>query len=596
MLLAMINDVRIVLIKLSDQLHTMRLAGTLEEAERNKISRENMDIYAPLANRLGIGQIKWELEDLAFRYLEPEIYQTLAKSLQTKRIDRNRFVHDAIDELKIVIKDAGIKNVDIQGRAKHIYSIHRKMTRKKVDIQEIYDTLAIRIQAPKIEDCYAILGHVHTLWKQIPEEFDDYIARPKPNGYRSLHTAVVGPEQKNLEVQIRTYAMHEEAELGIAAHWHYKEGGSRFDSHERKAAWLRQVLDWQKEITPEEESKSAAESKLFKDRVYVFTPAGDIIDLEQDSTPLDFAYHIHSEVGHRCQGAKINGAIVPLTHKLKLGDKVEVLTGKHAKPSRDWLSPTSGYLSSSRARSKVQHWFKQQDYDKNLIAGKGTLDKELKTLHVGPVDYNKLTEKFPYKTGDDILAAIGSGDLKIGQVINTLKTIVKFPEKTKPVSPTKKAPSKTKAIKGFSIEGLGNLLTNTARCCKPFPGDLIVGYITRTRGVTIHRKDCHNIRSIDEERKDRLVNVSWKQTSDTTYPVNIKITAHSYDNLIKDLTHTLGIEDVNILSLHTKVDKPKNQTELMMTVSISDISSLNKVLDHVKKLANVIEARRQTPK
>lgn len=603
MLLAMVEDVRVVLLKLAERTVLMRSIGVIGATKQQQIAKETQDIYAPLANRLGIAQIKWELEDFAFRYLHADTYKSIAKSVAQKRTDRERYIKFIINNIENLMTQSGITKFEVTGRAKHIYSIYRKMQRKNVDFSQIYDASAVRILVPKLEDCYTALGIVHDQWEPITEEFDDYISNPKPNGYRSLHTAVIGPKKHNIEIQIRTWKMHQEAELGVAAHWIYKEGGSKRSSYDQKIDWLRQLIDWQKEITHSQDQLETNSQQVFEDRIYVFTPTGEIMDLPQGATPLDFAYAVHTEVGHRCRGAKINKKIVPLTYHLKMGEQVEILTGKEAHPSRDWLNPNLGYLKSSRAKAKVHHWFKKQDHDKNLQLGREMLERELKRLHIGQdhkskYDHNKLLERFNYKSDADLLAALGAGGLKLGQIIgaieNQLKEQVKENLEAKdeiviPLQPIRRPTTHPEAI---NIQGIGNLLYHIANCCKPVPGDGIVGFITQGRGVSIHRKDCANILAASTTQQERLLEVNWGETAGT-YPVDLVITAYDRHGLVRDITSILSNEKINLIALNTNINKSDHIANLTLTLEIPDLSELWRILDRIQQLTNVVKVERK---
>lgn len=595
MLLAMIEDVRVVLIKLVDSVYSLHIARDFSDADRLSLAQETMDLYAPLANRLGIGHLKWELEDLAFRYLNPEEYKRIAKLLAERRLDRQEYIHDVIGQLDDELKSEGI-NADIYGRAKHIYSIWRKMQRKNLSYTEIYDVRAVRVMVDNVKDCYTALGTVHSLWTHIPREFDDYIATPKENGYRSLHTAVIGPEGKSLEVQIRTHAMHEEAELGVAAHWQYKEGAKQKERQnlDEKISWLRQVLDWQSEIADADEFVDELHSQAFDNRVYAFTPAGDVIELGKGSTPLDFAYQIHTELGHRCRGAKVNGKIVPLTYQVRSSDTIEILANKTGEPSRDWLSPQSGYLKSPRARSKVHLWFKQQDYDKNLTEGRYELERELQRLGITDVDADALAPKFNYKKGEDLLAAIGAGDVRASQVIRAAEELIAPREKADELPvlrPRQRNRSNEKV--GVQVQGESNLLTQIAKCCKPVPGDPVVGYITTTRGISIHRADCANIFSAKETAGDRVIEVQWNPAeSNQTYALDVFILAYDRQGLLRDITREFATQSVNLIGLNTRSDKESNMAELRATLEVSCLDQLSKVLTKIAQIPNVVEVKR----
>lgn len=593
MLLAMVDDVRVVLIKLAERLCILRTAGHLSEPTRKAIATEAMEIYAPLANRLGIGAIKWEMEDLAFRYLHPEEYKFIAKGLKAKRLERDDFVNNIVEDLNTQIKNTGAQHFAVYGRSKHIHSIYKKMQRKNVSLEEIYDATAVRVLVDTQQQCYEVLGMVHTLWTQIPAEFDDYIFNPKPNGYQSLHTAVEGPQGRVFEVQIRTFQMHDLAEMGVAAHWKYKEGGLQHkESHERKIEWLRDVLAWQKEMATNKGVAENIATEFLEDRVYVFTPDGDVLDLQQGVTPLDFAYHLHSDLGHRCRGAKINGHIVPLTYQLKTGDKVEVLSGKDIKPSRDWINPHLNYLKTARAKAKVMHWFKMQAYDNNLQEGRELLEKELKSLGIKSDKLNEVTTALHFKKVEDLYAAIGRGDVKLGQFVNRLsppdnteQNIIKF------VRPQQKQPeSKSSDLK---IEGVGNLLTFMARCCQPVPGDEVLGYITLGRGVSIHRKDCSNVIHASEKQKQRFLQVSWGSATREHYVVDVLIKAFDRAELLRDVTSLLSNEKAHVFALQTSSNKQENMTYISLTLEIDGLSGLSRILNKLQQIPNVLEARRQ---
>ncbi|MEN8205593.1 MAG: GTP diphosphokinase [Pseudomonadota bacterium] len=592
LLLAMAEDVRVVLIKLADRLHNMRTLEHLDSDSQRRIGRETLDIYAPLANRLGIWQIKWELEDLSLSYLEPDAYQELVTLLDEKREDRERYIENVIEQLGAELEKAGVK-ATVTGRPKHINSIYRKMQRKRLDFDQIFDMRAVRILVKEEKDCYAALGVVHGLWRHIPKEFDDYIANPKENLYRSLHTAVVGPEGRNLEIQIRTEAMHRHAELGVAAHWRYKEGGGGDAAYEEKITWLRQLLEWKEEEYSANDFVDRFKSEAFQERVYVLTPQGRIIDLPQGATPLDFAYAVHSEVGHRCRGAKVNGRIVPLTYPLQNGEQVEVLTTRQGGPSRDWLNTHLGYLKTSRARSRVRSWFRHQDFEHNVSAGRAILDRELHRVAIAELSTEKIATRFKYKQADDFLAAIGHGDITAGQLANAANELV--PRQDALPSQPRRTPKKEHSTtdSGFRIFGVGNLLTTTARCCSPVPNDPIVGYITRGRGVTIHRQDCGNVLRLQGEDRDRLIEVEWGATSDEGYQVDITVEAYDRSGLLRDITSVLANEKINLNGVNTLTDKRDGIARMSLTLEIVDIGQLSRVLTKIGQLPNVVEARRK---
>ncbi len=592
MLLAMVDDVRVVLIKLAERLCMLRSTAPMPDAMRNQLAVETMEIYAPLANRLGIGAIKWEMEDLAFRFLHPDEYKQIAKGLNAKRLDRDRYVNLVVDDLNVLIKSIPIPHFAVYGRSKHIHSIHRKMVRKNVDLDEIYDATAVRILLDTEVECYQVLGAVHALWDPISAEYDDYIAHPKPNGYRSLHTAVRGPEGRVFEVQIRTFEMHERAEMGVAAHWKYKEGGrSHRESHERKIEWLRDVLAWHREMAANKGVSESVESEFLEDRVYVFTPDGDVLDLPQGVTTLDFAYHVHSEVGHRCRGAKVNGHIVPLTYCLRTGDRIEILTGKEARPSRDWISPHLNYLKTSRAKAKVLHWFKMQDFDKNRADGQEILDKELKTLGIKSDRLADVAEALHFKGMDEMLATLGRGDIKLSQI---LARLTPAEPQDAPIKGFDKTPARKDHFGGdLRIEGVGNLLTYMARCCQPVPGDDVIGYITLGRGVSVHRQDCSNIIHSTDKQRQRFLQVSWGSATRDNYVVDVLIRAFDRQGLLHDITTLLSHEKAHVFALQTQTNSYDNTTQIKLTVEIDGLNGLSRLLNKLLQVPNVLEARRQ---
>ncbi|MFL1415960.1 GTP diphosphokinase [Pseudomonas fildesensis] len=599
MLVAMVDDVRVALIKLAERTCAIRAVKTADDEKRNRVAREVFDIYAPLAHRLGIGHIKWELEDLSFRYLEPDQYKQIATLLHERRLDRERFISDVMGQLRSELQATGV-DADISGRAKHIYSIWRKMQRKGLAFSQIYDVRAVRVLVPEMRDCYTALGIVHTLWRHIPKEFDDYIANPKENGYRSLHTAVIGPEGKVLEVQIRTHAMHEEAELGVCAHWRYKgtdvKAGS--NQYEEKISWLRQVLEWHEELGDIGGLADQLRVDIEPDRVYIFTPDGHAIDLPKGSTPLDFAYRVHTEIGHNCRGAKINGRIVPLNYSLQTGEQVEIITSKHGTPSRDWLNPNLGYITTSRARAKIVHWFKLQARDQNVAAGKTLLERELGRLGLPQVDFDKLAEKANMKIAEDMFAALGAGDLRLAQLVNLAQQLVE-PERGSEqleLIPRKAIGYKPGKRGDIQIQGVGNLMTQMAGCCQPLPGDAIVGYITQGRGVSIHRQDCASVLQLGGREPERIIQVSWGPVPVLTYPVDIIIRAYDRSGLLRDVSQVLLNERINVLAVNTRSNKEDNTALMSLTIEIPGLDALGRLLGRISQLPNIIETRRnRTP-
>jgi len=587
--LAMGDDVRVVLIKLADRLHNMRTLGHLPEHKRKRIAQQTMDIFAPLANRLGIWQMKWELEDLSFRYIDPKTYKDIAQNLAERRTDREHEMRTIIAKLQTILSQAGI-HADITGRPKHIYSIYKKMYRKGVPFDMVFDVRGVRILVPNIQNCYGALGVIHTHWRPIPNEFDDYIAAPKDNFYQSLHTAVVFDDGKTIEVQIRTPEMDQSAEYGIAAHWRYKEGFSRDEEYERRILWLRSLMEWRQDVEDAKEFVEGLKSDVFEDRVYVFTPRGDIIDLPAGSTPIDFAYHVHTDVGHRCRGAKVNGKLVSLDYTLKTGEKVEILPAKRGGPSLDWLNPNLGLVKTQRARSKIRRWFKRQAREQNINQGKILLDKELRRLGLVNINIDRLAREFDQRNVDDFYEAIGNGDMAVGRIVNHL-TLTEGEEIS--LEQLTRLPSDSLAMPqdNVSVLGLKGLLTVMAKCCNPTPGDAIVGYITRGRGATIHRLDCPNImRSRDRER---LVRVSWGEAKNT-YPVPVRIKAYDRNGLMKDVSTLISEEGINIVRVNVDVNK-KNLAVFDMILEVRDLAQLSKILDRLENLANVLEAQRVRP-
>jgi len=586
--LAMGEDVRVVLIKLADRLHNMRTLGHLPENKRKRISQETIDIFAPLANRLGIWQIKWELEDLAFRHLVPNTYKEIAENLAERRADRERELNSVSAKLQAILSQAGIR-AEITGRPKHIYSIYKKMHRKEIPFDMVFDVRGVRVIVPNIPICYSALGVIHTHWRPIPTEFDDYIAAPKDNFYQSLHTAVVFDDGKTLEVQIRTPEMEQSAEYGIAAHWRYKEGLTRDEEYERRILWLRSLMEWRQDVDDAREFVDGLKSDVFEDRVYVFTPRGDIIDLPVGSTPIDFAYHVHTDVGHCCRGAKVNGKLVTLDYILKTGEKVEILTAKRGGPSRDWLNPNLGLVKTQRARSKIRQWFKRQARDQNISQGKILLEKELRRLGLSNINLERLGREFDRPSVDNLFEAIGNGDISIGRIVNHL-TIAEDQKGELELIPKPSTEFPAPPKDSVTVLGLKGLLTIPARCCNPTPGDAIIGYITRGRGATIHRQDCPNIMRIRD--RERLVRVTWGEVKNT-YPVPVRIKAYDRNGLLRDVSTLITDEGINMAKVN--VDVKKNLAVFDLILEVRDLAQLSKILDRLENLANVLEAQRIRP-
>ncbi|HEJ9683723.1 TPA: GTP diphosphokinase [Proteus mirabilis] len=606
MLLSMVEDFRCVVIKLAERIAHLREVKDATEDERVLAAKECFNIYAPLANRLGIGQLKWELEDFCFRYLHPDEYKQIANLLHERRIDREQYIDNFVSTVRGYMQQENIE-VDIYGRPKHIYSIWRKMKKKNLAFDELFDVRAVRIVVERLQDCYAALGIVHTHFRHLPDEFDDYVANPKPNGYQSIHTVVLGPEGKTVEIQIRTRQMHEDAELGVAAHWKYKEGATGATtkggtgSYENRIAWLRKLIAWQEEMADSGEMLDEVRSQVFDDRVYVFTPKGDVIDLPAGSTPLDFAYHIHSDVGHRCIGAKIGGRIVPFSYQLQMGDQIEIITQKHPNPSRDWLNPNLGYVTTSRGRAKIHNWFRKQDRDKNIIAGRQILDNELAPLDINMKEAEKLLiARYNVHSLDEVLAGIGVGDIRINQLVNFLqsklnKATAEDEDKEALRSlENKTATPKTTTSGGGSIvvEGVGNLMHHIARCCQPIPGDNIVGFITKGRGISIHRADCDQLAELLSHAPERIVDAVWGENYSSGYSLVVRVVANDRSGLLRDITTILANEKVNVLGVSSRSDVKQQIATIDMNIEIYNLQVLGRILAKLNQLPDVIEAKR----
>ncbi len=579
--LATVDDIRVIMIKLADRMHNMRTLDFLPSEKQARIAQETLDVYAPLANRLGIWELKWQLEDLAFQYLKPEVYREIADLLTEKRQEREKYISRVIEIICQRLGEEGLE-ADVTGRPKHIYSIYRKMDARDRSFEEMYDVRGVRILLQDVRDCYAALGIIHSMWRPIPGEFDDYVAMPKDNLYQSLHTAVIGPEGRPLEIQIRTWDMHRVAEYGIAAHWRYKEHVKRDLSLEARINWLRQVSDWRQEVEDAGEFVESLKSDVFPDRVYVFTPKGDIMDLPQGATPVDFAYYIHTEVGHRCRGAKVNGRLVPLDYQLHSGEQVDVLTAKRGGPSRDWLNPQVGYVRTARARQKIRQWFRQQERAENVAQGREILERELRRLSLEK-SFEDVAKLFKYENVDLFLAAIGYGDIAPQQIAGKLAEIAvpdELPSQTVLPPPT---------VVGVQVRGVGDLLSRLARCCNPVPGDPIIGYITRGKGVTVHRRDCPNVRNIPDT--ERLIDVEWGIAREV-YPVNIRIEAFDRAGLLRDIATIVADEGIRMSAATASVDADNTAT-ITATLEIGSVQQLRDVLSRLEGIRDILEVRRE---
>jgi GTP pyrophosphokinase len=584
---AMGEDIRVVLIKLADRLHNMSTLGARSPEARRRVAQETMDIYAPLANRLGIWEFKWQLEDLAFRHLEPEAYKEIAQSLLAKRTERETYIATAISELKAELDKAGI-NAEITGRPKHIYSIYRKMQRRQANIDQIYDLLALRVLVSSVAECYAVLGMVHSIWRPLPSQFDDYIASPKDSGYQSLHTTVYGPDHQALEVQIKTHDMHKVAEMGVAAHWRYKEDKAQDADLDARVAWLRQIMDWQRDVAAgAQEFVESLKTDVFGDQVFAFTPRGEIKEMPRGSTPLDFAYRVHTEVGHRCHGAKVNGRMVPLDYTLKNGDMVEILTSRSSRgPSRDWLNPNLGYIHTTNAREKIRQWFRRQQRDEIIERGREALGQELRRMSIDNVKLDDLATLFKFDKLDDFLAAIGYGDIHPHHVTTRYHAAERQAAADELSVKRPSAPSSG----GIRVLGVGDLLTRLGRCCSPVPGDSIVGFITRGKGVTVHRVDCHNV--VNEDDRERLIPVDWGRTEQQLFPVTIRVDAWDRVGLARDIAALLADEGINITAHSSATNKDQTAT-VRATVEVSGMDKLSRVLSRLEGVRDVFSVVRE---
>ena len=593
MFMAMAEEIRVVLIKLADRLHNMRTLYARPLDKQKKIARETMEIFAPLANRLGMYNIRRELEDLSLKYLEPEQYAYIETLLADDKDDQQAYIHQAITILTERLAQDDITPREMSGRPKHIYSIYNKMIRKGRDFDQIYDIRAIRVIVDTIRDCYVVLGTVHSLWTPIPGEFDDYIAKPKENLYQSLHTAVIGPAGKPVEIQIRTVEMHEIAEFGIAAHWRYKEPGVKRDPVlESKINWLRQLMEWRKDIADAKVFVDSLKTDIFQDQVYVFTPKGSIIEMAAGATPIDFAYHVHTEVGNRCRGAKVNGKIVPLDYRLKTGERVEILTTKKGGPSRDWLNPGLNLVHTARAKEKIRYYFKHQEREQAISEGRALVEKELHKLGFDQRNFEELAKTFSYKNADDLFEAIGHEDLSIQTLIIKLLDAERAKSGTEETAPVVPPPPRS-AEASATIKGVDNLLVRVAHCCNPLPGDSVVGFITRGRGITIHRRDCRNMINSDDER-ERLIAIDWKETNQKVYPVLVQIKAFDRAGLVHDISGIVAAEGVNMASTSASSGRKDHIATITATLEIANADQLTRILNKIDRLRNVIEARRVT--
>lgn len=599
MILGMGDDVRAVLIKLADRLHNMRTLKYMPPEKQKRIAQETLEIFAPLANRLGIYRIKLELEDLAFKYLYTDKHDEIVAKINERNDEIDKYINKVAQQLTQFLNEENISH-KLSWRANHIYSIYKKMKRKEVDIDQVYDIRALRVIVPHIQDCYAVLGVVHTKWHPISGEFDDYIAVPKDNGYQSLHTAVRDNQGKLFEVQIRTSEMHNQAEYGIAAHWRYKDGTQADNKFDHRIAMMRQALKFKRDIHDITESVAdahefmdAVKNDVIREKVYIFTPKGDVEELPIGATPIDFAYKIHTQVGHKCRGAKVNGHLVPLDYQLKNSDKVEILTTKRGGPSRDWLNENLGYVKTSRARKKIRLWFKKQNYIESVAQGRVILEKELKRLHITAVRLDEIATTCGYKKIDDFLAAIGYNDISIQHVIRKIEELTATSLSDEEIIEQIQAKSKhaMDSDSGIDVMGIGDLLTKMAQCCHPLPGDLIIGYVTKGRGVTIHRTDCVNILSLQD--KERLIKVNWGAEKNTNYVTEVIVKVYDRKGLARDITNVVANENVNIRNIKINARDKYNRATIRLEIEISNLSALRKLMDKIEHLPNITEVVRK---
>lgn len=610
MLLAMVKDVRAVVVKLAERIAVIRAAKEESPESRYLIAKEVSNVYAPLANRLGIGQLKWELEDLAFKFLHPDTYKEIASDLGERRVDREKYIENFVSSLSSLLKNEGIE-ASVYGRPKHIYSIWKKMQKKHLKFSELYDVRAVRVLVSSIEECYAALGVIHSNFEHIAKEFDDYIANPKPNGYQSIHTVVYGEGHKVVEIQIRTKSMHNSAELGVAAHWKYKEGNGQSQGVEERINWLRKLLSWRDDLIKSGALEEEFKNQVFEDRVYIFTPNGEVIDLPTGATPLDFAYHVHTMVGHCCIGAKVDGRIVPYTYKLKTGEQVEIITSKNPNPSRDWINSENGFLKTAKARNKVQSYFRKLDFDRNKELGAGLIEKELvkQGIDISKEQVNSILKlklsRFNLKSVDDIFANVGAGDIGVNIIIGIISANIEK-NKDEVVDSNEliedlinkrqndELLKKNKTKSGIIVEGVGDIMTHMAKCCQPIPGDEIVGFVTQGRGISIHRCDCEKFRRMQELFPERVVDATWGSNVniDSGYTVTVRIVSEDYSGFLRDITTVIANEKMNVLGIKSHVDSAKNVCLVDVDLLVVSIPVLSRTLAKLNDLTRVISAQR----
>lgn len=593
LVLSMADDVRVIEVKLMYQLILMRRARELPEQDRLNHARWVQTIYAPLANRLGMGDVKWQLEDLSFRYLDEKNYRCISKALQMKRVERESYVSDIVQVLSLMLEEAGIARPKVTGRAKHIYSIFKKLERKKTTIEDIYDTTATRIIVDEIAQCYTVLSLIHGRWSMIPGEFDDYIAKPKPNGYQSIHTAIIGPESRCVEIQIRTQQMHDAAEKGVASHWSYKEGKSDQSQYQEKIDALRQLIDWQSDIAIQNKAQPQMR-ELFGDEVYVFTPTGEIVNLPIGSTPLDFAYQIHTDIGHRCKGVEVNGRLVPLNYHLKTGDRVSVSTSKEPKPSRDWLNPTLGYLKTHRAQTKVAHWFRRHQYNEHIVSGVAIAEKLQRKHDIQKKEWLNISDHFHYKNFSDLHAALSMGELGQATIVNRLRHMRgEVDEREGPDYAIKPSQAIKKSSQSqVSVAGVDSLLSHFAKCCNPVPGDPIMAYVATVKGIVVHHSECTNLLRAKKRSPDRVFDVAWETMGQQLFVADIVLTAYDRQCLLPDISHVVASQKIRLTAIDAKSDHARQYVTVHLSVEVHSVRELDDMISALRQLPEVTEVGR----
>jgi GTP pyrophosphokinase len=593
MLLAMVEDIRVVLLRLASRTQTLRYYAAEPDDLRAEVARETLELYSPLANRLGVWELKWELEDLSFRFLHPDLYKKIAKQLDEKRTEREQFIADAIVRLKAELATVGIHNAEVYGRPKHIYSIWNKMRKKDVEFSEVYDVRALRVIVDEVKDCYTALGIVHNMWSPISKEFDDYISNPKGNNYRSLHTAVRCPDGRSLEVQIRTWDMHQHSELGVAAHWRYKEGNKAAseDNYDEKIAWLRQLLTWKDEVADSSDWVKHYKEAALDETIYIMTPAGRVVDLPRGATPVDFAYRVHTDLGHRCRGAKVDGALVPLNTQLETGQRVEIVVAKHGGPSRDWLNNSLGYLFTHRARAKARHWFSSLALEETLADGRAIVTRELQRMGQNSTNLDDLATKLGFAKSEDMFIAVARAELNTRQLQVAVRgSEMPVDERAVQEPQPRKHKASDVSEKGILIVGVDKLLTQLAGCCKPAPPDPILGFVTRGKGVSIHRADCSNFANMEAMHPERVIETGWGGQTVGIFGVDFVVDAHDRQGLLRDISEVFTREKINVIAVNTQ--SKQGTAHMSFTAEIGNVQQLKRTLSLIHEVAGVVGARR----